>query len=67
VRVLVVDDDTVFRDELATLLTDWGHQVESVNSGPKALEALGVVEFDVIFSDVRMPRMNGIELLRQVR
>lgn len=66
-RVLVVDDDTVFRDELATLLTDWGHQVESVNSGPKALEALGVVEFDVIFSDVRMPRMNGIELLRQVR
>ena len=66
-RLLVVDDDTVFREELSTLLSDWGHQVESVNSGPKALEALNVAEFDVIFSDVRMPRMNGIELLRQVR
>jgi CheY-like chemotaxis protein len=67
VRVLVVDDDTVFREELATLLSDWGHQVESVNSGAKALEALGIAEFDTVFSDVRMPRMNGIELLRQIR
>ena len=66
-RLLVVDDDTVFREELTTLLSDWGHQVESVSSGAKALEALSIAEFDAIFSDVRMPRMNGIELLRQVR
>ena len=66
-RLLVVDDDAVFREELATLLSDWGHQVESVSSGAKAMEALEAAEFDVIFSDVRMPRMNGIELLRQVR
>ncbi len=67
VRLLVVDDDTVFREELATLLSDWGHQVESVNSAAKALEALEIAEFDAVFSDVRMPRMNGIELLRQTR
>ncbi len=66
-RLLVIDDDTVFREELSTLLSDWGHQVESVNSAAKALEALSIAEFDAIFSDVRMPRMNGIELLRQVR
>ena len=66
-RLLVVDDDSVFREELSTLLTDWGHQVESVNSAAKALEALEIAEFDVVLSDVRMPRMNGIELLRQVR
>jgi CheY-like chemotaxis protein/predicted transcriptional regulator len=66
-RLLVVDDDAVFREELATLLSDWGHQVEAVSSGAKALEALEAAEYDVIFSDVRMPRMNGIELLRQVR
>jgi len=66
-RLLVVDDDAVFREELATLLSDWGHQVEAVSSGAKALEALEAAEFDVIFSDVRMPRLNGIELLRQVR
>ncbi len=66
-RLLVVDDDAVFREELSTLLSDWGHQVEAVSSGAKAIEALETTEFDVIFSDVRMPRMNGIELLRQVR
>ena len=66
-RLLVVDDDAVFREELATLLSDWGHQVESVNSGAKALEALEIAEFDTVLSDVRMPRMSGIELLRQIR
>ncbi len=66
-RLLVVDDDAVFREELATLLSDLGHRVEVVSSGVKALEALEAAEFDVMFSDVRMPRMNGIELLRQVR
>jgi CheY-like chemotaxis protein/predicted transcriptional regulator len=66
-RLLVVDDDAVFREELATLLSDWGHRVETVSSGAKAIEALEAAEFDAIFSDVRMPRMNGIELLRQVR
>ncbi len=66
-RLLVVDDDTVFREELSTLLSDWGHQVESVNSGARALEALEIAEFDAVLSDVRMPRMNGIELLRQVK
>jgi CheY-like chemotaxis protein/DNA-binding transcriptional ArsR family regulator len=67
VRVLVVDDDAVFREELATLLSDWGHQAEPISSGPKALEALEANEVDAIFSDIRMPRLNGIELLRQVR
>lgn len=67
VRALVVDDDTVFRDELSTLLSDWGHPVLAVSSGPKAIEALEGSEFDVVFSDVRMPRMNGIELLRLIR
>jgi len=66
-RLLVVDDDAVFREELSTLLSDWGHRVESVSSGAKAIEALESAEFDTIFSDVRMPRMNGLELLRQVR
>jgi CheY-like chemotaxis protein/DNA-binding HxlR family transcriptional regulator len=67
VRLLVVDDDAVFREELSTLLRDWGHQVESVSSGARALEALEIAEFDAVFSDVRMPRMNGIELLRHIR
>jgi len=67
VRLLIVDDDAVFREELATLLVDWGHYVEAASSGAKAIERLEATEFDAVFSDVRMPRMNGIELLRQIR
>jgi len=63
----VVDDDSVFRDELATLLGDWGHRAEPVSSAPKALELLESEEVDAIFSDIRMPRMNGVDFLRQVR
>lgn len=66
-RLLIVDDDAVFREELATLLVDWGHYVEAAASGAKAIERLESTEFDAVFSDVRMPRMNGIELLRQIR
>ncbi len=66
-RVLVVDDDSVFREELATLLSDWGHAVKAVSSGPKAIEELEATELDVVFSDLRMPRMNGVELLRIIR
>ncbi len=47
-RLLVVDDDAVFREELGTLLSDWGHKVETVSSGAKALEALEASEYDVI-------------------
>lgn len=66
-RILVVDDDAVFREELSTLLSDLGHEVRAVSAGSKAIEALEGAEFDAVFSDVRMPRMNGIELLRQIR
>jgi CheY-like chemotaxis protein len=67
VRLLVVDDDRVFREELATLLSDEGHAARAAPSAAKALEALEEEEFDAIFSDVRMPRMDGLELLRTVR
>ncbi len=66
-RLLVVDDDGVFRQELSELLEQDGHQVVSVPSVPKAVEALQVDEFDLIFTDLKMPRHNGLELLREVR
>lgn len=49
------------------LLADWGHEVEDAASGPKAVERLEAGPFDTIFTDVRMPRMNGVELLRLIR
>ena len=66
-RLLVVDDDAVFREELADLLRDDRHEVTASPSVPKALEALAGAEFDAVLSDLKMPRQGGLDLLREVR
>ncbi len=67
VRLLVVDDDAVFREELGDLLQEDGHQVVDAPTVPKALEVLERDAFDVIFTDLKMPRHSGLELLKEVR
>ncbi len=66
-RILVVDDDAVFREEFAELLRDDGHQVAVAPSAMKAIEWLEREEADVVLTDLRMPRQSGLELLREVR
>jgi CheY-like chemotaxis protein len=67
VRVLVVDDDAEFREELTSLLSDRGHVVRSAASAVQATSRLEGEEFDVMFTDLRMGRQSGIELLTRVR
>ncbi len=67
VRLLVVDDDEVFRDELQSLLQDEGHEVVTVPSAQKALAALEEREFDMVFTDLKMPRQSGMTLLREAK
>lgn len=67
VQVLVVDDDAMFREELGELLRGEGHSVTTAPSVPKALEALQQQDFDVLLTDLKMPRHSGLELLDQVR
>ncbi len=66
-RLLVVDDDTVFREELSELLEEDGHRVARAPSVQKALEVLEQEEFDLVFTDLKMPRHSGLELLSDVR
>ncbi len=66
-RILVVDDDAVFREELAELLRDDRHEVTASASVAKALEELAHDEFDAVLSDLKMPRQGGLDLLREVR
>lgn len=66
-RLLVVDDDRVFREELADLLRDDGHAVTVEGSVPKAIERLEADAYDVVLTDLKMPRHSGLELLREVR
>jgi CheY-like chemotaxis protein len=67
VRLLIVDDDKVFREELGELLRDDGHSITLESSVAKALEALEAAEFDAVLTDLKMPRASGMELLREVR
>ncbi|MCI4372195.1 MAG: response regulator [Thermoplasmata archaeon] len=66
-RVLVVDDDREFREELTSLLLDAKHDAIAVPSAARALTALDGDEFDVMFTDLRMGRHSGIELLTEAR
>jgi two-component system response regulator AtoC len=62
-RVLVVDDEENIRLVLRTLLKKQGYDVELADGGEAALAALEAFDPDVILTDVRMPRMGGLDLL----
>jgi two-component system response regulator AtoC len=62
-RVLVVDDEENIRLVLRTLLKKQGYDVETADGGEAALAALEAFDPDVILTDVRMPRMGGLDLL----
>jgi DNA-binding NtrC family response regulator len=66
-KILVVDDEERFRLTLAKLLKVRGLDVTTLGSGQEALEALRHDPFDVIVLDVRMPGMNGIETLAEIK
>lgn len=66
-RILVVEDDLSERRGLSDLLTTWGYETETAADGEEALTKLPSFEPQVVISDLRMPRMTGMDLLRRVR
>ena len=66
-KVLLVDDDPWILRAYSAALERAGHTVEKASDGDEALERLGSDAFDVIVSDISMPRMSGLEFLRAVR
>jgi len=65
-RILVVDDEEDVLEALEDVLIIQGHDAIGVTTGEAALEALHSQQFDCIFSDLRMPGMNGEELYREI-
>lgn len=65
-RVLVVDDEKFIREILAEFLGMEGFAVQTAEDGSAALAELSQANYDLIISDLKMPRMGGIELLEQI-
>lgn len=66
-KILVVDDERSIRELLEIFLKKEGFEVRTAKSVAEALELIRGTEFDLIISDIRMPDMSGIDLLRHVR
>lgn len=66
-RILIVDDEKIKRVTLADDLAAQGHEVDTAADGEEALERLRGRPFDVVVADVKMPRMDGLELLRRIK
>ncbi len=62
-RILIVDDEVPVMTALRNTLRDEGYHVEGVSSGAKALQELASGAFDLILTDLMMPKMDGIELV----
>jgi DNA-binding NtrC family response regulator len=66
-KILVVDDEPSILKLLKEALTQWGYQVACVGTGSEALEAIRTELFDAAITDIRMPEMSGLELLREIK
>jgi two-component system cell cycle response regulator len=65
-KVLVVDDDDHIRDTLSRMVEALGFSCKTAGNGVEALEYLQSEPFDIVVTDIRMPRMDGMALLREV-
>lgn len=66
-RILVIDDEESVRDAFSLSLRHEGYQVETAVSGEEGLERFASTSFDVVFLDLRMPGIDGVETLNRIR
>lgn len=65
--IMIVDDEEIIRESFLHWFEKYGHRVAVAASGFEALEKLEKVPFELLFVDIKMPGMNGIELLEKVK
>ncbi len=66
-RILVVDDEEALRTVLAAELEGEGYQVTSAADGQEAINILGSLAFDLILLDIKMPNVDGFEVLKYAK
>jgi len=66
-KLLIIDDERGIRNTLREILADEGHEVEVAENGKQGLEMARAKAYDLIFSDIKMPEMDGLELLAALK
>ena len=66
-RILVVDDEESVRDLLDKTLTMADYEVDSAGDGPSALDRMRAVDYDLLITDLKMPGMDGLSVIREAR
>jgi heterodisulfide reductase subunit A len=67
IKVLIVDDEDIVRESLQDWLSAYGFDMSTAEDGKEALRIIHDQEFDVVLLDVRLPDMEGTEILREAR
>jgi len=65
--ILVVDDEENARIGLSKILSKEGYRVEVASDGKEAIDRLKKLQFDLVITDMRMPQMDGFEVLREIK
>lgn len=66
-KILIIDDERGIRNTLKEILADEGHEVEVAENGKQGLEMAQAKAYDLIFSDIKMPEMDGLEFLAKLK
>ena len=66
-KILLVDDEVVFTTNMGRRLTNRGYTVSAANSGDAAIQALEKENFDVVVLDLKMPGMDGLATLKEIK
>ncbi|MCB9800057.1 MAG: response regulator [Candidatus Omnitrophica bacterium] len=66
-KILIIDDEKGICEEFKDILEEDGHEVEAAHNGPEGIEKASQQQFDLVFLDVLMPKMEGREVLEKIK
>lgn len=66
-KILIIDDERGIRNTLREILADEGHNVDVAENGKQGLQMASQLAYDLIYSDIKMPEMDGIEVLSAIK